>query len=193
MEKNIKEEQILDSARKLFTKYGYKRVSMDEIAKDANVVKSTIYKHFKDKDDLLEYFIKESILELKDRFEEIEKQSDNLAETLHKAIYTLLIYRKNQQFIATLTKEVKDFNNPKLIEKLESIDNSIIEYIEQKLNEGVKNNTVRNCNTKVISYILFKAYIALAIDWDKKYKDNPLDEKQIADNISLFLKSGILK
>ena len=59
-----KEDQILATARELFAKYGYKRVSMDEIARDANVVKSTIYQHFKDKDELLEFIINETISEV---------------------------------------------------------------------------------------------------------------------------------
>ena len=35
----MKEEQIIEAARDLFSTYGYKRVSMDEIAKKANVTK----------------------------------------------------------------------------------------------------------------------------------------------------------
>jgi len=33
---------IINSARNLFSKYGYKKVSMDEIANDANVTKKTV-------------------------------------------------------------------------------------------------------------------------------------------------------
>ena len=38
-----KKEEVINAARDLFTKYGYKKVSMDEIAKEANVTKKTIY------------------------------------------------------------------------------------------------------------------------------------------------------
>ena len=47
-----KKEIVINKARDLFTTYGYKKVSMDEIAKEANVTKKTIYTYFKDKDDL---------------------------------------------------------------------------------------------------------------------------------------------
>ena len=53
----MKKEQIVEAARKLFTKYGYKKVSMDEIAKEAGVTKKTVYAYFKDKDELFKYFI----------------------------------------------------------------------------------------------------------------------------------------
>ena len=35
----MKKEQILESARALFTQYGYRKVSMNEIAASANVTK----------------------------------------------------------------------------------------------------------------------------------------------------------
>ena len=34
-----KREAVIDTARRLFTKYGYKKVSMDEIAKESGVTK----------------------------------------------------------------------------------------------------------------------------------------------------------
>ena len=42
----MKEEIIIETARKLFHKYGFKKVSMDEIAIEAGVTKRTIYKYF---------------------------------------------------------------------------------------------------------------------------------------------------
>ena len=54
-----KKEIIIETARNLFTNYGYKKVSMDEIATSAKVTKKTIYHYLKDKNDLLQYFITE--------------------------------------------------------------------------------------------------------------------------------------
>ena len=68
----MKEEQIIQAARELFTVYGYKRVSMDEIAKKANVTKRTVYSYFKSKEDLLKYFIDEEIRTMKKIVEETE-------------------------------------------------------------------------------------------------------------------------
>ena len=44
---------ILNASKILFTEYGYKKVSMDEIAKEAHVTKKTVYTYFKDKEALL--------------------------------------------------------------------------------------------------------------------------------------------
>jgi len=47
-----KESAILKEAEKLFIKYGYKKVSIDEIAGAAGIAKGTFYLYFKNKDDL---------------------------------------------------------------------------------------------------------------------------------------------
>lgn len=187
---NKKKEQIVEAAKILFTKYGYKRVSMDEIAREAKVVKSTIYQYFKDKDDLLKYFIYEEILKMKNMIEEIEKNSTNAFEMIHKTIYELLMYRKNQQFIITITKEAEDFHCSSVCENLKLIDKSILEYIENRLDIAIEKNVIRKCNTKIMAFILFKSYVALAIDWEKEHEH--LDEKEISENISLFLKTGLI-
>ena len=43
----MKEKQIVDAARKLFYKFGFKKVSMDEIAREAGVTKKTVYTYIR--------------------------------------------------------------------------------------------------------------------------------------------------
>ena len=45
---------ILDSALELFRQYGYRRTSMEDIARAANVAKGTLYIYFTSKDELFE-------------------------------------------------------------------------------------------------------------------------------------------
>ena len=54
-----KKEQVINTARELFSNKGYKQVSMDEIANVSGVTKRTIYSYFKDKNDLIKYFLYE--------------------------------------------------------------------------------------------------------------------------------------
>jgi len=48
----LKRKQILEAATQLFTEQGYASVSMDLIARTADVSKQTVYSHFGSKDDL---------------------------------------------------------------------------------------------------------------------------------------------
>ncbi|MDJ1468017.1 TetR/AcrR family transcriptional regulator [Cytophagaceae bacterium DM2B3-1] len=46
-------ERILTGAEELFLQYGFRSITMDEIAKHLGVSKKTIYQHFADKDEIV--------------------------------------------------------------------------------------------------------------------------------------------
>ena len=77
-----KKEEVINAARDLFTKYGYKKVSMDEIAKEANVTKKTIYSYFSDKEAMFKYFASEELQSMKEKIENdvIKNQNTNSLE-----------------------------------------------------------------------------------------------------------------
>lgn len=52
-----RQNRILDAAVELFTRYGFDKTSVSEIAAAAGVSKGAIYLHFESKDDLLEQLI----------------------------------------------------------------------------------------------------------------------------------------
>lgn len=47
-----REEHILDAAAKLLVRWGYRKTTIDDVAREANVGKGTIYLHWKDKNEL---------------------------------------------------------------------------------------------------------------------------------------------
>jgi AcrR family transcriptional regulator len=51
-EKLLREEDIVNAAEKVFTIMGYNKASMEDIAKEAQLTRKTVYQYFADKDDL---------------------------------------------------------------------------------------------------------------------------------------------
>ena len=76
----MKEEQILNAAKKLFTNYGFKKVSMDEIASEAGVTKKTVYTYFSSKEELLKYCIKEELQNMRKIIENVESKKLDFME-----------------------------------------------------------------------------------------------------------------
>ena len=50
-------EQLIQAARQVFARYGYKKTALDDISKEARKGKSTIYYYFKSKDDIFKAVI----------------------------------------------------------------------------------------------------------------------------------------
>jgi AcrR family transcriptional regulator len=59
-EKLSAKEQILQTATRLFYKYGFRAVGIDTIIAESGVAKMTLYKHFPSKDDLIVAYLERS-------------------------------------------------------------------------------------------------------------------------------------
>lgn len=129
----MKGEQILNAAKKLFTNYGFKKVSMDEIASEAGVTKKTVYTYFSSKEELLKYCIKEELQNMRKIIENVESKKLDFMETVHQVIYNLLKYKKNCKFLKMLFKESEILKNEQLKENLKIVDKEIQNYIRKQL------------------------------------------------------------
>lgn len=185
----MKEEQILNAAKKLFTNYGFKKVSMDEIASEAGVTKKTVYTYFSSKEELLKYCIKEELQNMRKIIENVESKKLDFMETVHQVIYNLLKYKKNCKFLKMLFKESEILKNEQLKENLKIVDKEIQNYIRKQLDLAIQNDKIEVQNIDITTFLIYKMYIALMIDWNEDYKK--LDEKEIADNILHFLVNGL--
>lgn len=185
----MKGEQILNAAKKLFTNYGFKKVSMDEIASEAGVTKKTVYTYFSSKEELLKYCIKEELQNMRKIIENVESKKLNFMETVHQVIYNLLKYKKNCKFLKMLFKESEILKNEQLKDNLKIVDKEIQNYIRKQLELAIQNDKIEVQNIDITTFLIYKMYIALMIDWNEDYKK--LDEKEIADNILHFLVNGL--
>ena len=187
----MSKDKIVEAARKLFYRYGFKKVSMDEIANEAGVTKRTIYMYFKSKEDLLKYFIQEEIENMKEIVEEVEKKNNDFFETVNEAIYKLLKYRKERDFLNLITKEGEWLKNPIIIKNLQLIDEQIQNYIREKLQKAKEKGFIEFTDLDVTSFLVYKMYIALILEWTDK--DKTMDEQMIANSISEIIKKGLRK
>src|SRR5712691_86922 len=57
-------ERILDAAAELILRWGYRKTTIDDIAKQAGVAKGTIYLHWKTREDLFQALIRHENLKV---------------------------------------------------------------------------------------------------------------------------------
>lgn len=187
----MKNEQIVEAARKLFTKYGYKKVSMDEIAKEARVTKKTVYAYFKDKDELFKFFILEEIEKMKNLVTKIEEKNLPFLDMVHQTIYEVLKHKKEDNFLTTITKEAADLKKPKLVETVELLDKEIKKYIREKLEYAIEKGYMKKLDVNILTFIIYKIYLSLMFECD--VEEYNINEQEISDNVLEVLKRGILK
>ena len=82
----MKRKQIIQTAKDLFFKYGIKRVTVEEICKEANVSKMTFYKHFKNKNELVKTWITEMTDEALEKYITLMKRDIPFEEKVRETI-----------------------------------------------------------------------------------------------------------
>ena len=102
--KPTKKEQLESTAKDLFWKHGFKKVSIDEICKKSNVSRKTYYTFFENKNDLIIYLYSRMIDDTYVIYEGIIKSDLTFSEKLEKIFSYKFESTKNLsiEFIADL-------------------------------------------------------------------------------------------
>lgn len=120
----MKRKQLIQTAKELFFKYGIKRVTVEEICKEANVSKMTFYKHFKNKNELVRTWLTEMTDEALERYNTLMQQDIPFEEKVRETIKMKLegSDQMSQEFfsdyIPQADPELRDFIHQRMHETM---------------------------------------------------------------------------
>jgi len=75
--------KILETAERLFLRYGIRNISMDDISGELGISKKTIYQFFNDKNEIVCLIAKRFFKEKKEEFDKIYVEGENSIERLY--------------------------------------------------------------------------------------------------------------
>jgi AcrR family transcriptional regulator len=84
--------RLLDAAERLLAHYGYKKVTMDDLAEEAGVGRRTIYFHFKNKEDLALATLDRTIDLLVRELHNLAGAGGHPAERLHRMLVGRILF-----------------------------------------------------------------------------------------------------
>lgn len=181
-----KKEEVITTARELFKNYGYKKVSMDEIAKKSKVTKKTIYHYFKDKDALFQYFVTEELEQMKEKFEQGSNNPNlSVTERIGNGLKAILDFRKESPLVSSIKKEEELTGITSNF--LSQYDEEIINYLEEKIKEEIKKGNIRVCNTKLTAFIIYKVFYSIFFEYSQELK-----EQQVIEEVTSILQKGLI-
>ncbi len=133
--------KILKGAEELIFRYGIKNITMDDIAKSISVSKKTIYKHFKEKDEVIHSLMQLSIEEDKACFSQIKDGSKNVVEEVFEMMKSMreIFSKLNPVVFYELSRYYP--NTWKLF--LEFKNGYILSMVEQSLLRGQQQGFIR--------------------------------------------------
>jgi AcrR family transcriptional regulator len=166
--------EILIAAKELFWKYGFKRVTIEEVCREANVSKMTFYKHFKNKMELIKYllnFIYDTSLK---KYREIMDSDIPFPDKVKKTLD--LKMEQSQNISNEFMDDYIRHADPEMLEFLNQIKTKNLSMIFNDYTEAQKNGDIRSdIKPEFILYFL-NQMMEMAKDDDLgKLYNNPQD------------------
>lgn len=138
---NPKRQQILKTGKELFWKYGFKRVTIEEVCKEAGVSKMTYYKFFTNKMDLVKT-IMDKILQ-----DSLEKYRQILARDIPYPEKVIGMVNLKRDQIETMSSEFfRDYvqsGDPELLAYLEKVSGESMQIFVDDFHKAQQNGDIR--------------------------------------------------
>ena len=160
LQKIAVERDIVVSASSLFLQYGYKAVTMDDIAELMHISKKTIYVHFSDKTSLVRSAVFHVFEEVKDKIIAVQSSIENPIKALYetKKIAVEVLGKKDKSPQYQLQKYY-----PSIYAEIRKKELSALgETFKMNLNKGIESGLFRaSIDAEFITRIYFNGFRGL--------------------------------
>lgn len=142
--------RIQDQAKTLFTKFGFRSVSMDDIAHSLGISKKTIYLYFKDKDELVKAIVKQDICDTEAECTNCLAIADNAIDEIFITMDNIIKHIKNMN--PTILFDLQKFHFDSFTKIIEHKNTFLLSFIKKNLKRGMDEELYRNdLNVEVLS------------------------------------------
>lgn len=166
-ETKIRKQQIIDAAKKLIIDYGSEHVTIRNIANEVGISEAAIYRHFKNKSEMLSFLADSAadyLLDDLEKPETLDESSPDFINDILQLHISRIESRRGMSFL--VLAEILSFGDAVLNEKVRNIIQSYIERLSTILGAGVKSGSVRkDLNLGAASMMLFGMIQGLVDMW----------------------------
>ncbi len=162
IKRNKKIQQLISTAYTLFMRFGIHRVSIEEICSEAKVSKTTFYKHFKNKNELIEYVLQQTFSEQMNEYRNIMAAAVPFSEKVRKIVE--LKHEQTNMISREFFNDLMKNDIPEIVELIEKMTSDSLTEVLNDLKAAREHGHLRpNIKPEFILYILSKVN-AMAAD-----------------------------
>lgn len=167
------EKDIVECALGMFSKYGIRSVTMDDVAREMGMSKKTLYKYFENKADLVHKSIKARFEEIQSTLLEIHLRTTNAIDELIEVDEVVGKVMRNQN--PSLRFQLQKYYPETYREVFEGRHEMLNAMVQENIESGKRDGLYRKeASTEVVSFL----YCA-------KMETMPEEEVQLFENHSM--------
>lgn len=184
----IKYNRLMEKSEELFMQFGYKAVSMDQIAEAAGISKMTIYRYFSSKQDLflevLKLIMDKAYKQLEDEISKVDGTLDKINTLFHFNMET------SKQYSFAFFQDVMD--NQYILDKVMKRKKTAVRSIfEDIIRSGIEKGEVRKLDETFTANILMSLIDGITNNFLNEVT-NKEELESFAEKFYDFLKHGLL-
>ncbi len=153
------ETVILDAALRVFSRYGYKKSTLEDIANELNMTNTAMYAYASSKRDLYEQTVRYVMKRWQSSVQqEVEEKTTAIAKMTALCESALYYLAKDIEFCALLRNDPSIFPMFPTVDPYEEINRDSVRMIESILSFGCETGEFRTVDAPAVSEVLFSIY-----------------------------------
>ncbi|HYJ04176.1 MAG TPA: helix-turn-helix domain-containing protein [Chthoniobacterales bacterium] len=139
-----REELILEAADRLLARYGYRKMTIDDLAREAGIGKGTVYLHFRSKEDVVLSHMERLVNRVLARLKEIAASDAPPAAKLSEMLVARVMVRFDgvQHYTESISEVLRDLRGP-LLQRREGYFEEEAKVLSGVLREGQRAGAFR--------------------------------------------------
>lgn len=188
-----RQQEIIESAGKLLIEKGIKGLTTKNLAIEMSFSESALYRHFKNKEDIVVLLLDYLGFNIKERLEIISQEKSNSIEKLQKLFNSQFqFFSQNPHFVVAVLSEGLFDESEKINESIMKIVNYKMQLLASIIEHGKqKNEITAEIETHDLVHIIIGTFRMMMLKWKfSKFKIDLIDEgnKIISTNLKLIKK-----
>lgn len=151
--------EIFDAALPVFSDYGFKKATLDDIAQKLNMTGGNFYRYFKNKRDLYEQTVNHALAQWQAyAVASIPKDADIRTQFLAMSTKAVEYLSINDTFRRLLIRDPDIFPIFPTNDPYEKVNNDSMELVRSMLEKGISSREFRNVDPELATQLLWLIY-----------------------------------
>jgi AcrR family transcriptional regulator len=150
--------EILEAARKIFAKKGFRGVTVDQIAEAAGLAKGTIYQYFTSKQEIYLAALRQGVAELMEQTRQKVESAKGIRLKLEAFIQTRLNYmEENRDFFGVYHAEFGNITHLAAMNKeFRVLYQRQLRFLESVLQDALQSGEIRSISIETAATVIYE-------------------------------------